>query len=95
VSAHAHIHVSATTGDVHGPGCGLGSGTVVMPFASQAYAAELAGKRLPYVQFDSHFLVRDGPAPRLDGVIEPQEWAGAGHTVLTVGTPLSQITEYG
>jgi len=95
VSAHAHVHVSATTGAVYGPGCGLGSGTVLMPFAPEAYAADLRGKRLPYVQFDSHFVVRDGPAPRLDGVIEPQEWEGTGHTVLTVGTQHTQVTEYG
>jgi hypothetical protein len=95
VSAHAHIHVSATTGAVYGPGCGLGSGTVVMPFAPEAYATDVANKRLPYVQFDSHFLVRDGAAPAIDGVIAPQEWAGAGHTVLTVGTRHTPVTEYG
>jgi hypothetical protein len=46
VSEHAHIHVSATTGAVYGPGCGLGSGTVVVPFTPEAYAADLASKRL-------------------------------------------------
>jgi hypothetical protein len=95
VSAHAHVHVSATTGAVYGPGCGLGSGTVVMPFVPEAYPADFATKRLPYVQFDSHFLVRDGAAPHIDGSIEPQEWAEAGHTVLTVGTRHAQVTEYG
>lgn len=95
VSAHAHIHVSASTGAVYGPGCGFGSGTVVMPFTPEAYAPDLASKRLPYVQFDSHFRVSDGAAPRIDGVIEPQEWADAGHTVLTIGTPHAQVTEYG
>ncbi len=95
VSGHAHIHVSATSGDVYGPGCGLGSGTVVMPFEPQAYSADLRDKRLPYVQFDTHFLVRDGVSPRIDGVIEPQEWNGAGHTALTVGTAQKQVHEYG
>ncbi|GIX49721.1 MAG: hypothetical protein KatS3mg131_3932 [Candidatus Tectimicrobiota bacterium] len=95
VSTHAHLHVSATTGDVYGPGCGLGSGTVAMPFTPEAYPASLAGQRLPYVQFDSPFLVRDGPAPRLDGVIDPQEWAGAAYTALTLGTPRRQLTAYG
>ncbi len=95
VSAHAHIHVSATTGAVYGPGCGLGSGTVVMPFTPEPYAPDLATRRLPYVHFDSHFRVRDGAAPRLDGVIAPSEWQGAGHTVLTVGTPRPQVTAYG
>lgn len=95
VSEHAHIHVSATTGVVYGPGCGLGSGTEVMPFEPGAYPADLAGKRLPYVQFDSHFLVRDGVAPRIDGVIEAQEWADAGHTVITIGTRHTQVQAYG
>lgn len=95
VSEHAHIHVSATTGAVYGPGCGLGSGTVVMPFAPDAYTADVAHRRLPYVQFDSHFVVCDGVAPQVDGVIEPQEWAGSGHVVLTVGTRHPQVTEYG
>jgi hypothetical protein len=95
VSEHAHIHVSATTGAVYGPGCGLGSGTVVMPFEPGAYPADIAGKRLPYVQFDSHFRVHDGPTPRLDGVIEAQEWAEAGRTVVTVGTQQAQIQAYG
>ncbi|MEE8302151.1 MAG: hypothetical protein V3S24_06925 [Candidatus Tectomicrobia bacterium] len=95
VSEHAHIHVSATTGAVHGPGCGFGSGTVVMPFEPAAYTAELSGKRLPYVQFDSHFRIQDGPAPRIDGKIEAPEWADAGHAVLTVGTRHTQVQEYG
>jgi hypothetical protein len=95
VSAHAHLHVSATTGTVYGPGCGFGSGTVVMPWTPDAYAPDLARKRLPYVQFASPFRVRDGAAPRIDGVIEPQEWADAGHTGLTVGTPHTQVTAYG
>lgn len=95
VSEHAHIHVSATTGVVYGPGCGLGSGTVVMPFTPEAYAADVAAKRLPYVQFDSHFVIRDGAAPQIDGAIELQEWAGAGHVVLTVGTRHPQVTAYG
>jgi hypothetical protein len=95
VSEHAHIHVSATSGVVYGPGCGLGSGTEVMSFEPEAYPADLAGKRLPYVQFDSHFLVRDGVAPRIDGVIEAQEWAGAGRTVITIGTRHTQVQAYG
>jgi len=95
VSEHAHIHVSATTGAVHSPGCGFGSGTVVMPFEPKAYGTELAGKRHPYVQFDSHFRIQDGPAPRIDGTIEAPEWAGASHAVLTVGTRQPQVLEYG
>jgi hypothetical protein len=82
VSEHARIHVSATTGAVHGPGCGFGSGTVVMPFDPAVYATELPGKRLPYVQL-------------VDGSIDAVEWDGAGHAVLTVSTRHPQAHKYG
>ena len=74
---------------------GVKAFTVVMPFEPAAYMAELSGKRLPYVQFDSHFRIQDGPAPRIDGKIEAPEWADAGHAVLTVGTRHTQVQEYG
>jgi hypothetical protein len=94
-TSHAHVHVSALTGDVYGPGCGIGSGIVEMSFDASAYSKELFGKRLPYVQFDSHFIAREGPAPTVDGRIEPEEWRGAGHEVITVGTRQKQVTEFG
>jgi len=53
VTDHAHVHVSATTGDVYGFACGLGSGIVEMAFEPDAYPAELKDTRLPYVQFDT------------------------------------------
>lgn len=92
---HAHVHVSATTGDVYGPGCGMGSGIVEMPFDPQAYPADLQEKRLPYLQFDTAFIAREGPPPTIDGRIEPGEWKGAGYEILHVGTVAETITEYG
>ena len=59
VTSYAHVHVSALTGDVYGPGCGLGSGIVDMPFDPTAYPKELSGKRLPYLQFNSHFIATE------------------------------------
>ena len=92
---HAHVHVSALTGDVYGPGCGIGSGIVDMPFDPDAYPKDLAGKRLPHMQFDSHFIVKEGLAPTIDGKIDPEEWRGAGHEVITVGSRQKQVTSYG
>ena len=94
-TGHAHIHVSALTGDVYGPGCGLGSGIVDMPFEAAAYPQDLVGKRLPYVQFNSHFIAKEGPAPTIDGKIDPKEWLGTGREVITVGTKRKEITAYG
>lgn len=95
VTDHAHIHVSALTGDVYGPGCGLGSGIVDMPFDASAYGKDLFGKRLPYVQFNSHFVAKEGAAPTIDGKIDPEEWRGTGHEVIAVGTAQKQLTSYG
>lgn len=95
VTSHAHIHVSAINGDVYGPGCGLGSGIVDLRFESHAYSRELFGKRLPYRQFDSHFIAREGPPPRIDGTIDPEEWRDAGPTGISVGTSRREVTEYG
>ncbi|MEE9230381.1 MAG: hypothetical protein V3U86_06715 [Acidobacteriota bacterium] len=95
VTGHAHIHVSALTGDVYGPGCGLGSGIVDTAFDVGAYAKDLMGKRLPYTQFNSHFIATQGSAPTIDGKIDPEEWRGTGHEVITIGTRQSQVTEYG
>ena len=95
VTGHAHVHVSALTGDVYGPGCGIGSGIVEMRFDASAYPKDLVGKRLPYVQFDSHFIAKEGPAPTIDGKIGPEEWRGAGRGVITVGTGQKQVTAYG
>lgn len=95
VTHDAHVHVDAITGDVYGFGCGGGPGIVDMPFDPKAYPAAARGKRLPYVQFDSHFRAREGALPRIDGRIEEAEWADAGHEVVIVGTDRSTITEYG
>lgn len=95
ITGHAHIHVSALTGDVYGPGCGLGSGIVDMPFDAAAYPKDLMKKRLPYVQFDSHLIAKEGPAPTIDGKIDSKEWRGAGHEVITVGTQQREVTAYG
>jgi hypothetical protein len=95
VTDHAHIHVSALTGDVYGPGCGLGSGIVEMKFEPEAYPRELAGKRLPYLQFDTNFVVREGKPPRVDGKIERGEWKEAGRALVHVGSEQAKVTEYG
>src|SRR5919106_2916487 len=50
VADHAHVHVSALTGDVYGHGCGFGSGTVEVKFDSKEYPVDLKDKRLPYLQ---------------------------------------------
>lgn len=95
VTEHAHVHVSATTGNVYGFGCGLGSGTVDMAFEPNAYPAEFKNMRLPYVQFDAPFIAREGRPPKIDGKIDPEEWKDAGYEVIHVGTAQNQVTEYG
>jgi len=95
VTDHAHIHVSATTGDVYGPGCGGGSGNVEMPFDPTAYPTDLNDKRLPYVQFDTPFIAKEGTPPKIDGQIDPEEWKDAGHEVIHVGTLQKRVIEYG
>ncbi|MBI2175101.1 MAG: hypothetical protein HYU33_07895 [Candidatus Omnitrophica bacterium] len=37
---HAHVHVSAVSGDVYGPGCGFGSGIVDMKFDPREYTGK-------------------------------------------------------
>jgi hypothetical protein len=95
VMEHAHVHVSALTGDVYGPGCGLGSGIVEMKFDPKEYSEDLNNKRLPYLQFDTHFIVREGKVPKIDGRIEKAEWQGAAHQIIYVGTTKDKVTEYG
>jgi hypothetical protein len=95
VTRHAHIHVDALTGEVYGFGCGGGPGQVDMAFDPKAYPPELNGKRLPYRQFDPHFVAREGRPPTVDGRIDPTEWADAGHVVIEVGTQQTEVTEYG
>lgn len=92
---HAHVHVSAVTGDVYGPGCGFGSGIVDMKFDPKEYPAELKDKRLPYLQFATDFIARDGKPPKIDGKIEKDEWQGAGYQLIHVGTAKDKTTEYG
>lgn len=92
---HAHVHVSALTGDVYGPGCGFGSGVVEMTFDPKEYPADLSEKRLPYLQFDTGFIAREGPPPKIDGRIEKGEWHEAGHKTIHIGTSKSEVMEYG
>lgn len=70
---HAHVHVSAVTGDVYGPGCGVGSGIVEMKFDPKEHAEGLKDKRLPYLQFNTNFIAREGKPPKIDGRIERGE----------------------
>lgn len=95
VAGHAHVHVSALTGDVYGPGCGFGSGTVEMKYDSKDYPADSKDKRLPYLQFNTNFIAREGKPPKIDGRIERDEWQGAGHEIIHIGTSKSEVTEYG
>jgi len=95
VTEHAHVHVSATTGNIYGFGCGLGSGIVEMAFEPRAYPAVFKDQRLPYVQLDTPFIAREGRPPTIDGTIDPAEWQDAGHEVLHVGTSQTELTEYG
>ena len=92
---HAHVHVSAVTGDIYGPGCGFGSGIVEMKFDPKEYPAELKDKRLPYLQFNTDFIARDGKPPKIDSKIEKEEWRGAGYQVIHAGTTKDKVTEYG
>ena len=92
---HAHVHVSAVSGDVYGPGCGFGSGIVEMKFDPKDYPADLKDKRLPYLQFNTDFVAREGKLPKIDGRIEKKEWEGAGYQVIHVGTAKDKVTEYG
>lgn len=95
VTDHAHVHVSAVTGEVYGPGCGVGSGIVEMKFDPKEYPADLKDKRLPYLQFNTDFIAREGRPPKIDGRIEKGEWQGAGYEVIHVGTARDKVTEYG
>lgn len=95
VTDHAHVHVSALTGDVYAPGCGFGSGLVDMKFDPKQYPTELKSKRLPYLQFNTRFIAREGEPPKIDGRIEKEEWKGAGHQTIHVGTLKEKVTEYG
>ena len=95
VADHAHVHVSALTGDVYGPGCGFGSGTVEMKFDAKEYPADLKDKRMPYLQFNTNFIAREGTPAKIDGRIEKEEWRDAGHEVVHIGTLKNQVTEYG
>jgi len=95
VTDEAHVHVSARTGVVYGPGCGGGPGEEEMPFEPSAYPGELATRRLPYRQFDSHTVIRDGRPPTVDGVIAKAEWADAARLPLVVGTAKAEVLEYG
>ena len=95
VADHAHVHVSALTGDVYGPGCGFGSGAVEMKYDSKDYPAVLQEKRLPYLQFNTNFIAREGRPPKIDGRIEKDEWQGASHEIIHIGTSKSEVSEYG
>lgn len=95
VTDHAHVHVSAVTGDVYGPGCGFGSGIVEMKFDPKGYPADLKEKRLPYLQFNTGFIVREGRPPKIDGKIVKEEWQGAAYQVIHVGTVKDKVAEYG
>ena len=95
VTDHAHVHVSAISGDVYGPGCGVGSGIVEMKFDPKNYPADLKDKRLPYLQFSTNFIAREGKPPKIDGRIEKGEWQRAGYEAIHVGTAKDKVTEYG
>ena len=95
VAHHAHVHVSALTGNVYGPGCGFGSGSVKMKLDAKEYPADLGQKRLPYLQFNTNLVAREGAPPKVDGRIEKAEWQDASRETIQVGTAKDKVTEYG
>lgn len=66
-----------------------------MKYDSKEYPADLKDKRLPYLQFNTNFVAREGKPPKIDGGIEKDEWQGAGREVIYVGTSRREVTEYG
>jgi hypothetical protein len=66
-----------------------------MKYDSKDYPEDLKNKRLPYLQFNTHFIAREGKPPNVDGRIEKQEWQGAGREVIRIGTAKDKVTEYG
>ncbi|MCH7769098.1 MAG: hypothetical protein IH828_09255 [Nitrospinae bacterium] len=92
---HFHLHVDAITGDVYGIGCGGGPGQVVVKYNPTEYPAELRDKTLPLAQFNTSFVARQGSPPRLDGVIDPNEWWDAAHKRIHVGANYPTVTDYG
>jgi hypothetical protein len=66
-----------------------------MKYDSKDYQADLKDERLPYLQFNTNFIAREGKPPKVDGHIEENEWQGAGQEVIHVGTSKSEVTEYG
>ena len=92
---HFHLHVDALTGDVYGIGCGGGPGQVVMKYDPADYPVKLRDKTLPLTQFTTSFVAREGTPPLLDGVIDPDEWRGAGHKRIHVGVNYPKVTDYG
>ena len=92
---HLHIHVDAMTGDVYGPGCGGGPGQVDMAFDGTQYPEALKTQWPPALQFNSEFIIREGRAPSIDGVIEGAEWQDAARGKVQVGTDRDQVIDYG
>lgn len=92
---HLHLHIDAMTGDVYGPGCGGGPGQVDMAFDAAQYPETLKTQWPKALQFDSEFLIRDGRAPRIDGIIEEAEWQDAARAKVRVGTEREQVIDYG
>jgi hypothetical protein len=66
-----------------------------MAFESEAYPADLRHTRLPYVQFDTHFVAGEGGPPTIDGTIAPEECWDAGHEIIHVGTAQITVREHG
>jgi hypothetical protein len=94
-SQHLHIHVDAMTGDVYGPGCGGGPGQVDMAFEASEYPEALKTQWPKAVQFDSELVIREGQAPKIDGLIDGAEWQGAAKGKVQIGTDRKEITNYG
>jgi hypothetical protein len=66
-----------------------------MKFDPKEHAEDLNDKRLPYLQFNTNFVAREGKPPKIDGRIERGEWQGAGYEIVYVGTAKNKVTEYG
>lgn len=92
---HYHFHVDAITGDVYDLGCGLGTGEVALRFEPELYLPALARRWVERSQFPTDFVVPDGRAPKIDGAIDPAEWADAIHRRIRLGTTRREVLDYG
>ncbi len=75
------IHIDAVTGDIwDGEGCGGGPSKILETYNPSNYPEELLNNKVDLSQFHSEFVINQGDAPVIDGVINNNEWSDAGYT---------------